>query len=170
MIRPLSPARLLPTFLLFALTALTAGGAMAQIAPEPKQIEKLLQGPAEGPVVMVNLLRFKDKADAPDEGLSGEEAYGKYGARMVEWVTSQGARLIWSGRVDSLVIGDTEEHFDVVALMEYPSRSEFLRIAGDPRVAEFAVHRTAGLEMQWLIAATTTFELVQPPADEGADD
>ena len=29
---------------------------------------------------------------------------------MVRWVTSQGARLIWSGRVDSMVIGDTDEY------------------------------------------------------------
>ena len=143
---------------------------MAQIRPEPEQIEELLKGPAEGPVVMVNLLRFKDRADAPDEGLSGEEAYGRYGAQMIEWVTSQGGRLIWSGRVDSMVIGDTEEHFDTVALVEYPSRAEFLRIAGDPRVAEFAVHRTAGLEMQWLIATTATGEITRSAEEERPDE
>lgn len=165
MIRSLSAA----TFLFFTVVLLAAGGAMAQIAPEPEQIEELLEGPAEGPVVMVNLLRFKDKADAPDEGLSGAEAYQKYGAQMIEWVTSQGARLIWSGSVDSFVIGDTEEHFDTVALVEYPSRAEFLRIARDPKVAEFAVHRTAGLEMQWLIATTTTALGTAAPA-EGSDD
>lgn len=166
MIRPLSAA----TFLFFAFGLLTAGGAMAQIAPEPEQIQELLEGPAEGPVVMVNLLRFKKEADAPDEGLTGEEAYGRYGAQMVQWVTSQGARLIWSGRVDSMVIGDSDEYFHTIALMEYPSRAEFLRIAGDPRVAEYSVHRTAGLDMQWLIATTTTAELVQPPASQESDD
>ena len=166
MIRSLSAA----TFISFTVAALAAGGAMAQIAPEPEQIQELLEGPAEGPVVMVNLLRFKKEADAPDEGLTGEEAYGRYGAQMVQWVTSQGARLIWSGRVDSMVIGDTDEYFHAVALMEYPSRAEFLRIARDPRVAEFSVHRTAGLDMQWLIATTTTFELVQAPSDEVSDD
>ena len=66
MIRPLSAA----TFITFTVALLAAGGAMAQIAPEPEQIEELLKGPAEGPVVMVNLLRFKKEADAPDEGLS----------------------------------------------------------------------------------------------------
>ena len=101
MIRSLSAA----TFITFTVAMLAAGGAMAQIAPEPEQIEELLEGPAEGPVVMVNLLRFKKEADAPDEGLTGEQAYGRYGAQMVQWVTSQGARLIWSGRVDSMVIG-----------------------------------------------------------------
>lgn len=166
MIRPLPAA----TFIILTVALLTAGGAMAQIAPEPEQIEELLEGPAEGPVVMVNLLRFKKEADAPDEGLTGEEAYGRYGAQMVQWVTSQGARLIWSGRVDSMVIGDSDEYFHTIALMEYPSRAEFLRIAGDPRVAEYSVHRTAGLDMQWLIATTTTAELVQPPASQESDD
>lgn len=167
MIRPLSAA----TFTFFTVALLATGGAaMGQIAPEPEQIEEMLKGPAEGPVVMVNLLRFKKEADAPDEGLTGEEAYGRYGAQMVRWVTSQGARLIWSGRVDSMVIGDTDEYFHTIALMEYPSRAEFLRIAGDPRVAEFAVHRTAGLDMQWLIATTTTAELVPNPDGEASDD
>ena len=137
------------------LTLTTGTALMSQIAPNPEQIQELLQGPADTPVVMVNLLRFKKEADAPDEGVSGQEAYARYGAQMIEWVTSQGGRLIWSGRVDSQVIGETEEHFDMVVLVEYPSRAEFLRIAGDPRVAEYSVHRTAGLEMQWLIATTT---------------
>jgi uncharacterized protein (DUF1330 family) len=166
MIRPLSAA----TFTFFTVALLATGGAaMGQIAPEPEQIEELLKGPAEGPVVMVNLLRFKKEADAPDEGLSGEEAYGRYGAQMIRWVTSQGARLIWSGRVDSMVIGDSEEYFHTIALMEYPSRAEFLRIAGDPRVAEYSVHRTAGLDMQWLIATTTTAELAPSASEEGSD-
>ena len=159
------------SFTFFVVAVLASGGAaMGQIAPEPEQIQELLQGPAEGPVVMVNLLRFKKEADAPDEGLTGEEAYGRYGAQMVQWVTSQGARLIWSGRVDSMVIGDTDEYFHTIALMEYPSRAEFLRIARDPRVAEYSVHRTAGLDMQWLIATTTMAEIARAPADEGADD
>ena len=128
---------------------------MSQIAPRAEQMQELLQGPADTPVVMVNLLRFKKEATEPDEGVSGTEAYARYGAQMIQWVTSQGGRLIWSGRVDSMVIGDTEEQFDMIALVEYPSRQEFMRIAGDPRVAEYSVHRTAGLEMQWLIATTT---------------
>ena len=143
-------------FILTMLCALTTGDSlMSQIGPRPEQFQELMQGPADTPVVMVNLLRFKKEATEPDVGLSGAEAYGRYGEQMIEWVTSQGGRVIWSGRVDSLVIGDTEERFDMIALVEYPSRQDFRRIAGDPRVAEYSVHRTAGLEMQWLIATTT---------------
>lgn len=148
--------RLLALFSLILFTGLTTGdAAMSQIAPRPEQIQELLQGPADSPVVMVNLLRFKKQAGEPDSGLSGEEAYRRYGTQMIQWVTSQGGRVIWSGSVDSWVIGDTEERFDMIALVEYPSRQEFRRIVFDPRVAEYQVHRTAGLEMQWLIATTT---------------
>lgn len=129
---------------------------MGLITPKPEQIQELLRGPADTPVVMLNLLRFKPQADQPDAGMTGAEAYARYGEQMITWVESQGGRFIWSGRVDSMVIGDTGERFDMVALVEYPSRQAFVRIASDPRVEAYSVHRTAGLEMQWLIATTAT--------------
>jgi hypothetical protein len=46
--------------------------------PIGEQIEALLAAPDEGPVVMVNLLRFKHEGDPPHENLSGEEAYTLY--------------------------------------------------------------------------------------------
>jgi uncharacterized protein (DUF1330 family) len=124
------------------------------IYPTPEQIQRLLGGPAETPVVMVNLLRFKPRADAPDEGVSGEEAYRRYADQMRAFVESKGGRILWTGRVDSQVIGDGGEGFHMIALVEYPSRQAFLAIATDPHVQEIGVHRAAGLESQWLIATT----------------
>jgi len=57
--------------------------------------------------------------------------------------------------VDGQVIGDGADGFHVAALMEYPSRQVFVEIATSPEVAKFGVHRTAGLEGQWLLATTT---------------
>lgn len=48
------------------------------IYPTPEQVETLLSGPTDRPVMMVNLLRFKPRADAPDAGISGEDAYRRY--------------------------------------------------------------------------------------------
>ena len=124
------------------------------IYPTPEQIETLMKGPADTPVVMVNLLRFKAEADGDDRGASGDEAYGRYAVEMRKVVESYGGRFIWSGRVDSLVIADGDERFDVIALVEYPSREVFLKVTRDPRVAEIGAHRAAGLESQWLIATT----------------
>jgi uncharacterized protein (DUF1330 family) len=122
--------------------------------PTPEQIQQLLAGPADTPVVMVNLLRFKDRADAPDEGVAGVEAYRRYGEPMRKLVEERGGRFLWMGRVDSFVIGASDTPFDVVALMEYPSRRAFVEIVNDPRVRELGAHRAAGLEGQWLIATT----------------
>jgi uncharacterized protein (DUF1330 family) len=124
------------------------------IYPTPEQMKTLLAGPADRPVVMVNLLRFKPQADAPDEGLSGEEAYRRYAAPMMAFVESKGGRLLWMGRVDSQVIGTGGEGFHMIALVEYPSRQAFVAIATDPHVQQIGVHRAAGLESQWLIAAS----------------
>jgi hypothetical protein len=71
------------------------------IYPTPEQIQDLLTGPADRPVVMVNLLRFKPRAGAPDEGLSGEDAYRRYADGMRTFVESRGGRFLWVGRVES---------------------------------------------------------------------
>ena len=123
--------------------------------PTSDQIQTLLTGPPDGPVVMVNLLRFKERADAPDEGMSGEEAYRRYADEMIAFVESKGGRVIWSGRVDSQVIGAGAEPFHMVGLVEYPSRQVFVEIATDPHVQQIGIHRAAGLEGQWLVATTS---------------
>ena len=122
--------------------------------PEPEQIQELMKGPAETPVVMVNLLAFKDQADGGNEGMTGVESYMRYGENMRKFVESKGGRFIWSGRVDSMVIGESDVEFHVVALVEYPSRKAFVEIASSAHVAEIGQDRARGLAGQWLIATT----------------
>jgi hypothetical protein len=125
------------------------------IYPTAEQFTELLASTDEGPVVMVNLLRYKPAADAPHNGISGDAAYKIYGEAMVPFVLSKGGRLIWAGTVSSQVIGTGGEEFHSVAIMEYPSRKAFVEIAMDPFVADIGKHRAAGLEMQWLLATST---------------
>ena len=131
---------------------------MIALYPTPEQIQALLAGPQDRPVVMLNLLRFKDRATEPDEGVTGEQAYQRYADEMTRFVASRGGRVIWSGRVDGQVIGDGADGFSMAALVEYPSRKAFVEIATSPDVAKFGVHRAAGLEGQWLLATTTREE------------
>ena len=126
--------------------------------PTPEQMQSLLAAADDQPVVMVNLLRFKATATAPDEGLSGEDAYRRYSESMVAFIESRGARILFSGRLQGQVIGEGGDDFHMIALVEYPSRREFFAIATDPFVQGINVHRAAGLEGQWLLAATTTPE------------
>src|SRR5262245_3032223 len=103
--------------------------AMIAVYPTPEQIQALLKGPADQPVVMLNLLRFKERASEPDQDLTGQEAYQRYADEMVRFVESKGGRVIWSGRVDGQVIGTDGASFHMAALMEYPSRKAFVEIA-----------------------------------------
>jgi uncharacterized protein (DUF1330 family) len=122
--------------------------------PEPQQIAALMQGPEDTPVVMVNLLSFKESADGARSGMTGEEAYMHYAERMRTFVESKGGRFLWSGRVDSMVIGESDADFHVIGLVEYPSRKAFLEIASSPHVEEIGRDRKDGLAGQWLIATT----------------
>lgn len=122
--------------------------------PTPERIVALMENNDAEPVVMLNLLKFKDRADAPDEGLTGEAAYGKYADEMIAFVTRAGGRVIWSGRISAMIIGQSDVDFDMIALVEYPSRQAFAGIVRDPDVQAIGVHRAAGLLGQWLIAAT----------------
>jgi uncharacterized protein (DUF1330 family) len=122
--------------------------------PEPQQIQQFMEGPEDTPVVMVNLLSFKPEADGGNEGMSGQESYMRYGGNMRKFVESKGGRFIWTGRVDSMVMGESDVDFQVIALVEYPSRKAFLEIASSPHVAEIGEDRKKGLAGQWLIATT----------------
>jgi uncharacterized protein (DUF1330 family) len=127
---------------------------IAQV-PEPSQFQELMKGPKDTKVVMVNLLSFKKQADDGNEGMSGLEFYRLYGEQMKKFVESKGGRFIWSGRVDSMVIGESDTDFDMIALVEYPSREAFVEIASSAHVREIGKDRTKGLAGQWLIATTT---------------
>jgi uncharacterized protein (DUF1330 family) len=94
---------------------------------------------------MVNLLRFK---------AGGEAAYRRYATAMRKIVEGRGGRFLWSGRVTAQTVGSGGEGFEIVGLVEYPSRKAFVEIATSPEVAEIGVHRTEGLEGQWLLATT----------------
>ncbi len=124
--------------------------------PNPERLAAMMQSQEAGPVVMLNLLKFKETADAPDAGISGADAYAKYAQAMRVIVEEGGGRFIWMGRVTDMVIGESDVDFDVVALVEYPSRQAFVKIVSDARVQSIGVHRAAGLLGQWLVAMTQT--------------
>lgn len=124
------------------------------VYPTGEQIGALVALPETGPVVMLNLLKFKDKAaykDGRDTTLTGREAYMLYGELMSAFVLARGGKLHFNAPASAPVIGQVGEMWDVVALMEYPSAKAFVEIATSPEVAEFGVHREAGLAGQLLI-------------------
>lgn len=127
------------------------------IYPRPDQIEALLESDLDGPIDMLNLLVFKERAEYEDgraTELTGREAYALYGRQMQPYVESNGGKMLYGGSARFLMIGDGDVEWDMVAIMRYPSKEAFVKIATSPDVAAFAVHRTAGLAHQLLVACT----------------
>lgn len=120
-----------------------------QVQPSPEQIQTFLA--EDGPVCMVNLLKFRRKAaypDGRDADLSGEEAYMRYGRAMRKLVEQAGGRFIFAADVKSLLLGEVESLWDEVAIVEYPSAKTLVEISSTPEFREIQEHRAAGLEGQ----------------------
>jgi uncharacterized protein (DUF1330 family) len=125
---------------------------MSSITPNPDQFAKLLQSANQGPVVMINLLKFKAKADG-EQG-TGAEAYARYGDSVTKMVAAQGGKIVWAGRPEQILVGNPNEDWDAAVLVEYPSRQAFVNMVTSAEYQKAHVHREAGLERTVLIACT----------------
>ncbi len=123
----------------------------ASIDPDAEQIRRLVSSTDPGPIVMVNLLRFKQKADGIDAGLSGAEAYARYAEGVAPHLERVGGRLLEAVVCEEGVIGPAQSEWDMVALVAYPSREAFLTMTADPDYLEVHRHRVAALADSRLI-------------------
>lgn len=121
------------------------------VIPPMQQAMEFFGGTEDGPFVMVNLLKFKAKAeyaDGSESDLSGAEAYARYGDQVSKLVEGLGGKIRYSGAVTGLMIGEVEELWDMVALAEYPSLAAFRAMAMSPEMHAIEHHRKAGLAGQ----------------------
>lgn len=132
---------------------------------DPAQIEALREAGPRGPVFMVNLLKFKDRAEYEDgraTTLSGRDAYQIYGRAVVGILPKFGGQAIFAADVSFLSLGRVEELWDEVAIAAYPDRGAMVRMSFSPEWREAAVHRTAGLKGQLNIETTLAAEFSPP--------
>ncbi len=140
--------------------AIRRGMAMASIEPSPEQLRALVaQANGDTPVVMINLLRYRERAGyapgADAAPCSGREAYGRYQAGVTPLLAEAGASVLWFGRAMQTVIGPDAERWDDAILVQYPSRGAFLAMVSRPAYQRIAMHRTAALADSRLIATET---------------
>lgn len=124
------------------------------LTPTETQLQKLAASSSQEPIVMLNLLRFKERADGIDEGMSGREAYALYGEASAPFLAAVGGRLLSAVEASEVVIGPEQEEWDMALLVEYPSRERFLQMASDPGYLAIHEHRAAALADSRLIACT----------------
>ncbi len=125
---------------------------MMFIDPTPQAIEALIGRGIAGPVAMLNLLRFREVADyaanpelAPDEPISGREAYERYAAHAGPFLAAVGGTVRFLGEGGPYLIGPSEERWDRAMLVQYPDVASFLTMVGDEAYRAGVGHRTAAL-------------------------
>jgi uncharacterized protein (DUF1330 family) len=126
------------------------------------QREEMFKPGPPGPIVMVNLLKFRAHAAYEDGracALCGRDAYAIYGRAVVPMIMGVGGRLLFGGDISFLMLGQADPLWDQVALAEYPDRAALVRMASSPEYQEIAVHRTAGLAGQLNIETLPRFNL-----------
>ena len=115
------------------------------LTPTDDQLTEIAGSDVAGEIVMLNLLKF---SDAPEE-------YGRYEEAASEHLERVGARLVWVGAANHLVIGDPAvDDWDAVALVAYPSRQAFLDMAGSSDYGDALGHRERGLAATVLVCCT----------------
>ena len=122
-----------------------------KVMPNEKQMEEFLEEGHDEPIFMVNLLKFKDKAEYPDKresNLSGKEAYAIYSKEVVGHLEKVGGKPIFGSEVTRLMLGEVEDLWDQVAIAMYPNRKAMLKMISDPDYIKSAQHRVAGLAGQ----------------------
>jgi hypothetical protein len=106
-----------------------------------------------GPVVMLNLLRFRAVADysahpelAPATPISGTAAFDRYVAHTLPYLRESGGELLFLGEGGRFLIGPAEERWDRAMLVRQSSVQSFMAFASHAGYLAGIGHRTAALE------------------------
>lgn len=127
------------------------------VYPNEEQMQGFMQPGPEGPIYMVNLLKYKKHAeyeDGRETDLTGKGAYYLYLAAVSELLREFGGDLTFAGEVSRLMLGAVDDLWDEVAIAMYPSRKAMLEMMMSPAMQEIGQHRAAGLAGQLNIETT----------------
>ena len=122
-----------------------------ELLANKEQIEAFIREDAGTPVHMVNLLKFKDKAeyeDGRETDLTGRQAYAIYSAEIKGHIEKVGGQIVFEGQASQLLVGEVEDLWDMIAIVRYPDVRAMVKMTSDRAYGEIAVHRIAGLEGQ----------------------
>ncbi len=122
------------------------------IEPSHEAVAEFMGDQHQGPVVMLNLLRFRDVADysrhqelAPPSPISGKKAYGMYSTHTIPILQRVGGAVLFQGSARNFLIGPTDERWDSVLLVRYENAGAFLALTRDREYLKGVGHRTASL-------------------------
>lgn len=122
------------------------------IDPSTEQFEQFKNLPRNTPIMMLNLIQLKVRASYKDGKIaSGAEAYANYGKASGPIFASVGGEIIWRGNPESIVIGPSDEHWDIAFIARYHNAGAFLAMVTNPDYQAIVFHRQAAVKDSRLI-------------------
>ena len=132
------------------------------VDPSREHFEAFKALPRDTPILMLNLIRLRAEAAYPDgRGGSGMAAYAAYSRDSGPVFHRVGGRIVWRGRPEQVLIGPTDERWDIAFIARYPTAAAFLEMVTDPGYRLAVVHRQAAVDDSRLI------RLAELPPGEG---
>ena len=108
------------------------------VDPTGQALKGFLQEDPGGPVVMLNLLRYK--------GEEGRRSYDTYARHLAEtFLPKYGGKVLYVGDGSTALVAEDGQAWDTVLLVRYPSREAFSRMVADPEYQEVTRYRTEAL-------------------------
>ena len=106
------------------------------VDPTGQDLKRFLEEDPGGPVVMLNLLRFKD---------GGRASYDEYGRAIGPFLEAVGGSLVYMGDCSTAVVAPDAHEWDAVLLARYPSRRAFCEMVANPEYQKITRLRTEAL-------------------------
>src|SRR4051795_912990 len=125
------------------------------VDPTGQDLKHFLADDPGGPVVMLNLLRFKEGG--------GREAYEEYARKIQPFLEKISAEVVFVGDLSTVLVAPDTHHWDAILIVRYPSRQSFSSMVADPNYQEITHLRTESLDEAVLQA---TIPWPEPSAGE----
>ena len=126
---------------------------MIDLDPSHENVVALIDRNIEGPISMLNLLKFRDVADyaifpalAPAGAISGRAAYDLYMTHTLPILEATGGSISLVGEGGSFFVGPTDERWDLALIVRQTSMEDFFAFASNEEYLTGVGHRTAAVE------------------------
>ena len=108
------------------------------VDPVGADLKRYLAEDPGGPVVMLNLLRYRTEG--------GRERYADYVEHFQRTSAPFGAEVLYVGDGSTALVAEPGQSWDAVLLVRYPSRQAFSDMVRDPAYQQGSHLRTEALE------------------------
>lgn len=106
------------------------------VDPSRSALADLAEEDRDGPVVMLNLLRFTPE---------GRPSYEEYSRRAAPILKKYGVELIYAGDGAPPLVAEDGQGWDAVLIVRYPDNKTFVRMVTDPEYQKITHLRSRAL-------------------------